>query len=50
MRGCRVGSPKQKKPIVRRPSVEPGYLNDVTKFSTLNSAVPLEGLEGLWVC
>lgn len=30
------------------PSVEPGYLNDPTKFSTLRSAlsVPLEGLNG----
>ncbi|HEY3739225.1 MAG TPA: diguanylate cyclase [Bryobacteraceae bacterium] len=31
------------------PSVEPGYLNDSTKFSSLRSAlaVPLEGLHGL---
>jgi diguanylate cyclase (GGDEF)-like protein/putative nucleotidyltransferase with HDIG domain len=31
------------------PSVEPGYLNDPTKFSSLRSAlaVPLEGLHGL---
>jgi diguanylate cyclase (GGDEF)-like protein/putative nucleotidyltransferase with HDIG domain len=31
------------------PSVEPGYLNDPTKFSTLRSAlaIPLEGLEGV---
>ncbi|MCS7042263.1 MAG: diguanylate cyclase [Bryobacteraceae bacterium] len=31
------------------PSVEPGYLNDETKFSTLQSAlaVPLEGLNGI---
>lgn len=31
------------------PSVEPGYLNDPTKFSTLRSAlsVPLEGREGV---
>ncbi len=31
------------------PSVEPGYLNDPTKFSTLRSAlaVPLEGLAGV---
>ncbi len=31
------------------PSVEPGYLNDNSKFSTLQSAlaVPLEGLEGI---
>jgi putative nucleotidyltransferase with HDIG domain len=35
------------KPILNgNPSAEPGYLNDSTKFSTLNSAlaVPLEGL------
>jgi diguanylate cyclase (GGDEF)-like protein/putative nucleotidyltransferase with HDIG domain len=38
------------KPIVNgNPSVEPGYLNDPTKFSTLRSAmaVPLEGLAGV---
>jgi diguanylate cyclase (GGDEF)-like protein/putative nucleotidyltransferase with HDIG domain len=38
------------KPIVNgNPSVEPGYLNDETKFSTLRSAlaVPLEGLAGV---
>src|SRR5258708_10381949 len=31
------------------PSVEPGYLNDPSKYSTLNSAlaVPLEGLTGV---
>jgi diguanylate cyclase (GGDEF)-like protein len=31
------------------PSVEPGYLNDATRFSTLRSAlaVPLEGLNGI---
>ena len=31
------------------PSVEPGYLNDTTKFSTLRSAlaVPLEGPSGV---
>jgi diguanylate cyclase (GGDEF)-like protein len=31
------------------PSVEPGYLNDTSKYSTLNSAlaVPLEGLQGV---
>jgi len=31
------------------PSVEPGYLNDPTKFSTLRSAlaVPLEGKSGV---
>jgi diguanylate cyclase (GGDEF)-like protein/putative nucleotidyltransferase with HDIG domain len=37
-------------PIVNgNPSVEPGYLNDRTKFSTLGSAlaVPLEGLNGV---
>ena len=37
------------KPIVNgNPSVEPGYLNDEAKFSTLRSAlaVPLEGLGG----
>jgi len=41
---------QNKKPIVNgNPSVEPGYLNDPTKFSTLRSAlaVPLEGLEGV---
>jgi diguanylate cyclase (GGDEF)-like protein len=41
---------ENKKPIINgNPSVEPGYLNDVSKFSTLNSAlaVPLEGLEGV---
>src|SRR5438093_6063801 len=39
-----------KKPIVNgNPSVEPGYLNDPTKFSTLRSAlaVPLEGVGGV---
>ena len=38
------------KPIVNgNPSVEPGYLNDATKFSTLRSAlaVPLEGSSGV---
>jgi diguanylate cyclase (GGDEF)-like protein/putative nucleotidyltransferase with HDIG domain len=38
------------KPIVNgNPSVEPGYLNDPTKFSTLRSAlaVPLSGLNGV---
>ena len=37
------------KPIINgNPSVEPGYLNDPDKFSTLRSAlsVPLEGLNG----
>src|SRR5262249_23141432 len=39
-----------RKPIVNgNPSVEPGYLNDPSKFSTLRSAlaVPLEGVEGV---
>jgi diguanylate cyclase (GGDEF)-like protein/putative nucleotidyltransferase with HDIG domain len=38
------------KPIINgNPSVEPGYLNDPTKFSSLRSAlaVPLEGLSGV---
>jgi diguanylate cyclase (GGDEF)-like protein/putative nucleotidyltransferase with HDIG domain len=38
------------KPILNgNPSVEPGYLNDSSKYSTLMSAlaVPLEGLEGV---
>ena len=38
---------QHRKPIVNgNPSVEPGYLNDETKFSTLHSAlaVPLEGV------
>ncbi len=38
------------KPILNgNPSVEPGYLNDDSKFSTLSSAlaVPLEGLQGV---
>ena len=38
------------KPILNgNPSVEPGYLNDASKYSTLNSAlaVPLEGLHGV---
>jgi len=41
---------QNKKPIVNgNPSVEPGYLNDSSKFSTLRSAlsVPLTGLEGV---
>jgi diguanylate cyclase (GGDEF)-like protein/putative nucleotidyltransferase with HDIG domain len=41
---------QNRKPIINgNPSVEPGYLNDPTKFSTLNSAlsVPLEGLTGV---
>jgi diguanylate cyclase (GGDEF)-like protein/putative nucleotidyltransferase with HDIG domain len=41
---------QNQKPIVNgNPSVEPGYLNDPTKFSTLRSAlaVPLEGVAGV---
>jgi diguanylate cyclase (GGDEF)-like protein/putative nucleotidyltransferase with HDIG domain len=41
---------QNKKPIVNgNPSVEPGYLNDPSKFSTLRSAlaVPLEGVSGV---
>jgi len=41
---------QNRKPIVNgNPSVEPGYLNDPTKFSTLRSALalPLEGLAGV---
>ena len=41
---------QNKKPIMNgNPSVEPGYLNDPTKFSTLRSAlaVPLEGVGGV---
>src|ERR1700731_4366755 len=41
---------QNKKPIVNgNPSVEPGYLNDPDKFSTLRSAlaVPLEGVGGV---
>jgi diguanylate cyclase (GGDEF)-like protein/putative nucleotidyltransferase with HDIG domain len=41
---------QNKKPIVNgNPSVEPGYLNDPAKFSTLGSAlaVPLEGVSGV---
>jgi diguanylate cyclase (GGDEF)-like protein/putative nucleotidyltransferase with HDIG domain len=41
---------QNKKPIVNgNPSVEPGYLNDPDKFSTLRSAlaVPLEGVSGV---
>ncbi len=41
---------QNKKPILNgNPSVEPGYLNDPTKFSTLRSAVsvPLDGLNGV---
>jgi diguanylate cyclase (GGDEF)-like protein/putative nucleotidyltransferase with HDIG domain len=39
-----------RKPIINgNPSVEPGYLNDPSKFSTLSSAlaVPLEGVTGV---
>src|SRR6202140_2865738 len=39
-----------RKPIINgNPSVEPGYLNDPSKFSTLRSAlaVPLEGIAGV---
>jgi len=41
---------QNKKPIVNgNPSVEPGYLNDPSKFSTLRSAlaIPLEGVSGV---
>lgn len=41
---------ENRKPILNgNPSVEPGYLNDSTKFSTLRSAlaVPLEGADGV---
>ena len=41
---------QNKKPIVNgNPSVEPGYLNDPDKFSTLRSALalPLEGVAGV---
>ncbi len=41
---------QNKKPILNgNPSVEPGYLNDPTKYSTLRSAlaVPLEGVAGV---
>jgi len=41
---------QNRKPILNgNPSVEPGYLNDPTKFSTLRSALalPLEGLQGV---
>jgi diguanylate cyclase (GGDEF)-like protein/putative nucleotidyltransferase with HDIG domain len=41
---------ENKKPIINgNPSVEPGYLNDPSKFSTLQSAlaVPLDGLSGV---
>src|SRR5438270_574380 len=39
-----------RKPIINgNPSVEPGYLNDPSKFSTLRSAlaIPLEGVSGV---
>jgi diguanylate cyclase (GGDEF)-like protein/putative nucleotidyltransferase with HDIG domain len=41
---------QNRKPIINgNPSVEPGYLNDPAKFSTLRSAlaVPLEGIAGV---
>ncbi len=41
---------QNRKPILNgNPSVEPGYLNDTSKYSTLMSAlaVPLEGLHGV---
>ena len=41
---------QNRKPILNGdPAVEPGYLNDPSKFSTLRSAisVPLEGLQGV---
>jgi diguanylate cyclase (GGDEF)-like protein/putative nucleotidyltransferase with HDIG domain len=41
---------QNRKPIINgNPSVEPGYLNDPLKFSTLRSslALPLEGLNGV---
>ena len=41
---------ENKKPIINgNPSVEPGYLNDPNRFSTLQSAlaVPLEGIDGV---
>jgi diguanylate cyclase (GGDEF)-like protein/putative nucleotidyltransferase with HDIG domain len=41
---------QNRKPIINgNPSVEPGYLNDPTKFSSLRSAlaVPLEGVAGI---
>ena len=41
---------QNRKPIINgNPSVEPGYLNDPTKFSTLRSAlaVPIEGASRL---
>ena len=41
---------ENRKPILNgNPSVEPGYLNDSSKFSTLRSAVavPLEGVNGV---
>ncbi len=41
---------ENRKPILNgNPSVEPGYLNDASKFSTLRSAVavPLEGVNGV---
>src|ERR1700733_540485 len=48
--GLSVWVAQNKKPIVNgNPSVEPGYLNDPAKFSTLRSALalPLEGVSGV---
>src|SRR5450755_1776820 len=48
--GLSGGAAQKLKPILNgNPSVEPGYLNDLSKYSTLNSAlaVPLEGLRGV---
>src|SRR5260370_29300581 len=48
--GLSVWVAENKKAIVNgNTSVEPGYLNDRAKFSTLHSAlaVPLEGLDGV---
>ena len=44
---------QNKKPIINgNPSVEPGYLNDPTKFSTLRSAlaIPLDGWKASSAC
>src|SRR4030081_1476592 len=48
--GLSVWVAQNLKPILKgNPSVEPGYLNDASKYSTLSSAlaVPLEGLQGV---
>src|ERR1700681_4369142 len=48
--GLSVWVAHNRKPIINgNPSVEPGYLNDPSKFSTLRSAlaVPLEGISGV---